>query len=79
MFECKNTSSAAALKKLIADNYDANKWGCATAEQCVVVESGVYVLLIASTPARCTSIYNAFVTVAGGAGNVGTKNIFFNI
>ena len=80
VIEAKDTDSAAAIKKLIAhtpDNpddggYNPMKWICVWPEQCLVVESGNYVLLMACAKSVAEAGVTAFQAAAGEIGEVNT-------
>ncbi|MDR1210041.1 MAG: DUF4358 domain-containing protein [Clostridiales bacterium] len=72
--KAKDASAAQELKSLIAQGFDYAKWICAYPEECVVVESGRYVMLAASKFAAAEISVEAFQKIAGEAGE---KNIFY--
>lgn len=65
-----DTSDVATLKQTILDNCNPAKWICTSAEKCLVIESGRYVMLVMSTSENCEALKNAFVEHFG-ANNVG--------
>lgn len=80
IFEAKDSASAAEIKRIVAgrvngkDGYDAQKWICAWPEQVAVVESGNYVLLIASRKDVVETAVQVFTEMAG---SIGTVDIFY--
>ena len=74
VIEASGEQAAAEIKRIAAgDNgYDAKKWICVFPEKAVAVESGVYVLIIASTADVVDAAVEAFVAAAGSAGAVDT-------
>ena len=73
--KCKDASSAAEVKKLIASGFNTEKWICVFPEQCFVVESGSYVLMAATYTDSAEAIKESFSTLANG--NVGSMNVFY--
>jgi len=79
LIQCKDNDSAKEVKKLIKrgpdpdqtdGGYDSMKWICVSPEKSVVVESGSYVLIAASTAAIVDSTIDVFKSTAGGVGEV---------
>jgi hypothetical protein len=62
----KDGADAAQVKALIAAGFDAGKWICVFPELAAVVESGGYLLLVASKAAAVTALVQAFTDLAGG-------------
>lgn len=60
----------ANLKQTVLDNSNPAKWICTGAEQCLVIESGRYIMLVMSTPDNCNALATAFKNHFG-ADNVG--------
>ena len=75
VIKAKDAESAKALKDLIAASFDPQRWVCVTPNQCVVVESGAYVLFIASSNENTEAFLDAFKEMAGS--NIGEVNTFF--
>jgi hypothetical protein len=75
LVKVKNAGDVATVKNLIASGFDSGKWICVAPGESLVVESGTYILLVASTTANADAIVAAFKTKAGD--NVGEVNIFF--
>ena len=80
LIQAKDAASAAQVKKLVAgrvagsEGYDPLKWVCVWPEQCVTVDSGEYVLIIASRK----DIVEAALAVFGEmAGSVGDADFFY--
>jgi len=80
LIETKDNNAALEAKKIIAgrvgnkDGYDAQKWICVWPERAIVVESGSFVLLIAS---RVDIIEAALELFKEMAGNVGEVDVFY--
>jgi len=76
LFQAKNSNAAAEVKKIVAgrasgkDGYDSQKWICVWPEQSIVVESGDYVLLVASRVDIVESALGVFTEMAGKVGSV---------
>ena len=77
LMKCKDFSSAAQMKRLVASGFDSDKWICVWPERSFVVESGSYVLLVASTNTGGDKILESFKTLANN--NVGEVNIFYKV
>ncbi len=73
LVELKDTADVKAVKQKMIDNCDPNKWICMSAEKCMVVDSGKYVLLVMSTPADCDALQKAFAAEFGSTGEALTK------
>jgi hypothetical protein len=73
--KCKSEKSAAETKKLIARNFNTNKWANAKPEQGMVVDSGKYVLLFAGTKAQASAIQDGFKSILKG--KIGKANVFY--
>ena len=65
-----DTANVTELKQTIIDNCDPAKWICTSAEKCLAIDSGNYILLIMSSADDCEAMKNAF-TEHFGANNVG--------
>jgi hypothetical protein len=76
VIKVKNASDAAKVKGLVAAGFDAKKWICVMPDKAAVVESGPYVLLVASSAATADAVIAAFKDAAGTAGEV---NTFFTL
>ena len=75
LMKCKDFSSAAQVKSLVAAGFDSNKWICVWPDKSFVADSGSYVLLVASTSAGADALLESFKTLANN--NVGEVNTFF--
>ncbi len=75
LVKCKDAAAAAEVKSLIADNFDSHRWVCVQPEQCLVVEAGNYVFLVASYNETATALKDAFLALAGDA--AGEADVFF--
>lgn len=73
LVELKDTADVKTIKQKMIDNCDPNKWICMSAEKCMVVESGNYVLLVMATPDDCDALQKTFAAEFGGAGEALTK------
>jgi len=76
LVKCKDAAAAAEVKKLIAGNYDSAKWICVFPEQCVVVESGSYVLLAVGTKENTGALVDALKTLSKD--NTGSPDAFYS-
>ena len=74
--KAKDAASAAEVKKLICgeNGYDVYKWICVWPKKAAAVESGEYVLLVASENAVVDEAMKAFEKLAG---SIGTVNNFW--
>lgn len=68
LIQCKDEAAAREMKSLIAAGFNPGWMVCVSAEECVVVESGVYVYLAASTSQACEELLVSFDEAAGGMG-----------
>jgi hypothetical protein len=70
VYEANSAKDAAEVKKLVTGDggYDANKWICVAPDKAVAVESGNYVLLVASKNDYCDAAIAAFTEAAGTTG-----------
>jgi hypothetical protein len=75
LVRCVDAGAAAKVKKLVADGFDPNKWICVWPQRSVVIDSGSYVLLVASRNVSADAILQSFKTLAEG--NVGEADVFF--
>lgn len=73
LLKLKDTANVAEIKKAVIDNCDPNKWICAFADKCIVVDSGNYVMLVMSTEENCTALQSAFEAEFGTIGEVLSK------
>jgi len=78
--QAKSAVMAGEVKTLISGSggYDAKKWICVFPDVAVAVESGNYVLLIASTNEIVAAALNVFESAAGTVGTVVTFWDFAN-
>ena len=69
-----DAAAAAQVKKLISGpgGYDAKKWICVFPQTAIVIDSGVYVLLVASSREVADTAANVFKELAGSTGDVVT-------
>ena len=80
LYQAKSAEAALEVKKIVAgkvngkDGYDSMKWICAWPEQSVVVESGEYVLLVASRVDIAEAAVSVFLQMGG---NIGEPDIFY--
>jgi len=80
LIQAKDAAAAAEVKKLVAgrvggkDGYDPMKWVCVWPDQAVAVESGNYVLLVAS---RKDIVETALRVFKDMAGSIGQADIFY--
>ena len=76
IIQATDAKSAVEVKKLVSADggYDPGKWVCVCPDRVAVVESGDYVLLVASSAEAIDVIVAAFETAAGSIGNV---NLFY--
>ena len=74
VIQAVDDGAAGEVKRIVAgDNgYDAKKWICVFPEKAVAVESGCYVLLIASSAEVVDAAVEAFRAAAGSIGDVNT-------
>lgn len=73
LLELNDTADVAKVKQSIIDNCDPNKWICMSAEKCMVVDSGKYVVLVMSTPEECDAVQKVFADEFGATGEALTK------
>ena len=76
LVKCKDATAAAEVKRLIAGTFDSTKWICVFPEQCVVVESGSYVLLAVGTKENTDALVVALKTLSEN--NTGTPDVFYS-
>ena len=71
MIQAKDAAAAAEVKNLVSgkDGYDAMKWICVIPDSAVAIDSGVYVLIIASRNEVVDPVVEAFIAVAGNTGD----------
>jgi hypothetical protein len=76
IIQANDSASATEVKNLVSGDggFDAHKWICVWPEKALAVESGSYVLLVASTNDIADAALNAFEAAAGGIGSV---NVFW--
>ena len=74
IIQAKDAASATEVKKLVSGDggYDSKKWICVFPEKTIAVESGVYVLLIASYKNVVDAAVKSFEAAAGSIGSVVT-------
>jgi len=71
MIQAKDAAAAAEIKNLVSGKggYDAMKWICVIPQSAVAIDSGVYVLVIASRNETVDSVVEAFIAAAGNTGD----------
>ena len=71
MIQAKDLSAAAEIKNLVSGKggYDAMKWICVIPESAVTIDSGVYILIVASRNEVVDPVVEAFIAAAGNTGN----------
>lgn len=76
MVQAKDAAAAAEIKNLVSgkNGYDAMKWVCVIPQSVATVESGEYVMIVASRNEVVDAALEAF---AAAAGNMGDVNRFF--
>ena len=74
VYQCNDANAASQVKSLISSNggYDSQKWICVFPEKTVAVDSGSYVLLVASYRAVADAALDVFGAIAGSTGAVVT-------
>jgi len=74
LIEANDVRAAGEVKRIISSNggYDPQKWVCVWPERCVVVDSGDYVLLVASYNEVVDAAIAIFKDMAGTVGTVVT-------
>jgi len=72
LIKCNDAAAAQVVKSAVASGFDSGKWICVFPEQSFVVDSGSYVLLVATTNVRADKLRAAFSSIAGTTGNVNT-------
>ena len=65
LVKCKDVESAETIKKAMKDNFDVRRWVCVMPEKAFVVDSGNYVMLVASFKDYADALYNGFKAIAG--------------
>jgi hypothetical protein len=72
VLQLKDSASATEAKDLISADggFDPHKWICVWPEKVIAVNSGSYVLLVASTNDTVDATLNAFKAAAGSTGTV---------
>ena len=73
LVELKDSADVKAIKQKMIDNCDPNKWICMSADKCLVIDSGKYVMLVMATADDCTALQNAFTAEFGNVGEALTK------
>jgi len=72
LIHAKDAAAATQLATAMPKAYDPAKWVCVFPEQAFVVQSGPYVLLVASTKQYADAASAAFTKLAGTTGAVNT-------
>mgnify|MGYP001629118968 FL=1 len=65
LVKCKDVESAETIKLAMKDNFDVRRWVCVMPEKVFVVDSGTYVMLVASFEDYADALYNEFKAIAG--------------
>ena len=65
LVKCKDVESAETIKLAMKDNFDVRRWVCVMPEKVFVVDSGTYVMLVASFKDYADALYNEFKAIAG--------------
>ena len=76
MIQAKDDKAAVEVKRIVSGDggYDAAKWICVFPEKAIAVESGSYVLLVASYAEVADAAVENFRETAGSIGDV---NVFY--
>ena len=71
MIQAKDEAAAAEIKNLVSgeNGYDAMKWICVIPQSAVVINSGEYVMIIASRNEVVGAAIEAFIAAAGQTGD----------
>ena len=71
MIQAKDAAAAAEIKALVSgkNGYDAMKWVCVIPQSAVVIESGEYVMIVASRNEVVGATLGAFEAAAGNTGD----------
>jgi hypothetical protein len=75
LIRCKDFAAAAEVMRLVAAGFDLTKWICAFPEECFVMDSGSYVLLVATKAKGAEALRTSFEVAARGY--VGDANVFY--
>ncbi|MDR1322404.1 MAG: DUF4358 domain-containing protein [Gracilibacteraceae bacterium] len=75
LVKCNDPAAAAAVKALIAEGFDSQKWVCVLPDESSVVDSGSYVLLLATSSEYAEALTAGFTALA--ADNTGEKIVFY--
>lgn len=75
VLKAKDAAAATTAKDLIAKGFNSLRWICVTPDKSLVVESGSYILLVASNTEAADGIVKGFKALAGD--NIGSVNTFF--
>jgi len=72
LIQAKDAAAAAEIKNLVSgkNGYDATKWICVMPQSVVAVDSGEYVMIVASRNEVVDAVLAAFITAAGTTGDV---------
>jgi hypothetical protein len=73
LIECVDDNAAVKVKALVAKGFNSQRWICAEPERSLVVESGKYVLLVASKVIFCDAAVAGFTV----SGSTGEADIFY--
>ncbi len=65
LVKCKDIEAADTIKLAMKDNFDVRRWVCVMPEKVFVVDSGTYVMLVASFKDYADALYNGFKAIAG--------------
>ncbi|MDR1069873.1 MAG: DUF4358 domain-containing protein [Gracilibacteraceae bacterium] len=75
LVKCNDPAAAAEVKALIAEGFDSQKWVCVLPDESSVVDSGSYVLLLATSSDYAEALTAGFTALA--ADNTGEKIVFY--
>jgi hypothetical protein len=75
LIECVDDAAAKSVKALVAKGFNSEKWICVFPDRSLVVDSGRYVLLAASSVKYCDAVVASFTSAMGGA--AGQPDIFY--
>lgn len=73
LIELNDQADVANIKQKVIDNCDPNKWICMSADKCLAIDSGKYIMLVMSTAEDCDALQKAFEAEFGSAGTALTK------
>lgn len=65
LIKCNDAEAAKSVKSTMAANYNTGKWICVLPDSAYVVDSGSYVMLVASNADYAEAIFASFSALAG--------------